>query len=131
MCFSNFPLVKKVYGEEGGSIKIFRRKFYYLTLPQNSVEEHFIVSLFSGFDKFYASKGFTTFRRNFFYLTAPKNSLGEPFSVSLISGIETFYASEGCHNFQSKLLSHSTEKLRRGTLLCCASGISGSEKVYG
>ena len=52
-----------------------------------------------------------------FCLTVPKNFVGEPFSVSLISGIEKFYASEGyvtffCRNF----LSHSAEKIRRGTL---------------
>ena len=57
-----------------------------------------------------------------FCLTVPKNFVGEPFSVSLISGIEKFYASEGyvtifCRNF----LSRSTEKLCRGTLLCCVS----------
>ena len=52
----------------------------------------------------------------------PKNFVGQPFRVSLISVIEKFYASEGyvlifCRNF----LSHSAEKLRRGTLLCCVS----------
>ena len=52
-----------------------------------------------------------------FCLTVPKNLVGEPFSVSIISGIEKFYASEGyvtifCGNF----LSHSAEKIRRGTL---------------
>ena len=57
-----------------------------------------------------------------FCLTVPKNFVGEPFSVSLISGIENFYASEGyvtifCRNF----LSGSSEKLCRGTLLCCVS----------
>ena len=57
-----------------------------------------------------------------FCLTVPKNFVGEPLSVSLISGIEKFYASEGyvtifCRNF----LSHSTGKIRRGTLLCCVS----------
>ena len=50
----------------------------------------------------------------------PKNFVGQPFRVSLISGIEKIYASEDyvtifCRNF----LSHSTEKIRRGTLLCC------------
>ena len=55
-------------------------------------------------------------------LTVPKNFVGQPLSVSLISGIGKLYASEGyvtifCRNF----LSHSAEKLRRGTLLCCVS----------
>ena len=53
-------------------------------------------------------------------LTVPKNFAGQPFRVSLISGIEIFYASEGyvtifCRNF----LSHSDEKVRRGTLVLC------------
>ena len=57
-----------------------------------------------------------------FCLTVPKIFLGQPFRVSLISGIETFYASEGyvtifCRNFSS----HSAEKFRRGTFLCCVS----------
>ena len=57
-----------------------------------------------------------------FCLTVPKNFVGQPFRVSLISGIENFYASEGyvtifCRNFSS----HSDEKVRRGTLLCCVS----------
>ena len=57
-----------------------------------------------------------------FCLTVPRKFVGEPFSVSLILGIEKFYASEGyvtffCRNF----LSHSAEKYRRGTLLCCVS----------
>ena len=52
-----------------------------------------------------------------FCLTVPRKFVGEPFSVSLILGIEKFYASEGyvtifCRNF----LSHSAEKIRRGTL---------------
>ena len=65
---------------------------------------------------------YQTFASKIFFLTVPKKFVGEPFSVSLVSGIEKFYASEGyvtifCRNF----LSHSTEKCRRGTLLCCVS----------
>ena len=53
-----------------------------------------------------------------FCLLVSRKFVGEPFSVSIISGIEKFYSSEGhvtifCRNF----LSHSAEKLRRGTLL--------------
>ena len=75
---------------------------------------------------------YQNFPSKIFCLKVPKKFVREPFSVSLISGIEKFYASEGyvticCRNF----LSHSAEKFRRGTLLCCASEISGSEKVYG
>ena len=57
-----------------------------------------------------------------FCLKVPKKFVGEPFSLSLNSSFEKNYASEGyvticCRNF----LSHSAEKLRRGTLLCCVS----------
>ena len=59
--FSIFPVVKKFMDKGGGRIKNFRRKFYYLTVTKNSVAEHFNVSLLSGLDKFYASKGFHDF----------------------------------------------------------------------
>ena len=75
-------------------------------------------------NKFMDKKGgeYLNFPSKTFCLTVAKNSVGEPFSVSLISGIEKFHASEGyvtiyCRNF----LSHSAEKFRRGTLLCCVS----------
>ena len=62
-------------------------------------------------------------------LTVPKNFVGQPFRVSLVSSIKNFYASEGyvtifCRNF----LSHSAEKFRRGTLLCCVSENFGYRK---
>ena len=57
-----------------------------------------------------------------FCLTVPKKFGGEPFSVSLISGIEKFYAKEGYVTFFCRtFLSRSTEKLCRGTILCCVS----------
>ena len=57
------------------------------------------------------------FRRNFL-VSVPKTFVVQPFRVSLISGIEKIYASECyvtifCRNF----LSHSDEKVRRGTLV--------------
>ena len=66
--------------------------------------------------------GYHDFLSKIFRLTRPKNFVGETLSVSLISGFEKFYASEGyvtifCRTF----LSHSAEKIRRGTLLCCVS----------
>ena len=67
-------------------------------------------------------KGVLRFSVESFCLTWPKNSAGETFSVSPISVMGIFFASEGCHNFLSKVfLSHSTEKIRRGTVLCCVS----------
>ena len=61
------------------------------------------------------------FRRKFYYLTVPESSVGEPFSVSLISAIETFYIQRAVTIFLRNFLSHSTEKLQRGTLLGCVS----------
>ena len=81
------------------------------------------MSLISGIGKILCFRGLChDFPSKVFCLTVPKNFVGEPFSVSLISGIEKFYASEGyatilCRN----VLSRSTEKLCRGTLLCCVS----------
>ena len=57
-----------------------------------------------------------------FLSQVPKNLVGEPFSVSVISSIEKFYASEGYVTICCRIfLSHSAEKFRRGTLLCCVS----------
>ena len=53
-----------------------------------------------------------------FCLRVPKNCVGEPLSVSIISGIEKNNAYEGkIRSFYKNLLSHSSDKLRRGTLL--------------
>ena len=63
------------------------------------------------------------FRRKNFCITVPEHFVGEPFCVS-----ENFWyrkilwirrEREGVSQFSvEKLLAHSTEKLRRGTLLC-------------
>ena len=76
--------------------------------------------------KFMDDKGgggeYQKFPLKIFCLTVPKNFVGEPFSESLISGIEKLYASEGYVTiFCRKILSRSTEKLCRGTILCCVS----------
>ena len=68
---------------------------------------------------FMHNRGYHVFSAKIFCLTVPKNFVKEPFSVSLNSGIKKFYAYEGNITiFYRNLLSHSTEKLRRGTLLC-------------
>ena len=62
------------------------------------------------------------FPSKIFCLTVSKNSVGQPGIVSLISGIEKFFASEVMSRFSvENNLSHSAEKFRRGSLLCCAS----------
>ena len=66
--------------------------------------------------------GYHDFPSKIFCLTVPKIFVGELFSVSLISGIEKFYASEGYVTIFSRIfLSHSAEKFRRRTILCCVS----------
>ena len=93
-------------------------------MPKSAVGEPFSLSLISGIAKVWIRGGGDNqdFPSKVFCLTVPKNFVGQPFMVSLISVIEKLYASEGyvtifCRNF----LSHSAEKLRRGTLLCCVS----------
>ena len=65
------------------------------------------------------------FPSKIFCLTVSKSAVGEPFSLSSISGIEKVWMREfsgGVSNFSvENFLSHSAEKLRRVTLLCCVS----------
>ncbi len=60
------------------------------------------------------------FRRNFFCLTVPKIFVREFFSVSLFLRTEKVWIKEGGASRFSvgTLLSHSTEKLHKGILLC-------------
>ena len=64
-----------------------------------------------------------------FCLTVPKNFVAEPFIVSIISGTENFRLQRFMSRFfVESFLSHSTEKLLRGTLLCFTK-ILVSEKI--
>ena len=80
-------------GKDGGSIAIFRQKFFYLTVPKNSVAEPFSVSLFPGIEKFYASEGCHSYMSKFFCLTVPKKLKVEPFCAVFqkISSSEKVY----------------------------------------
>ena len=95
-------------------------------MPKNAVGEPFSLSFFSGIENVWM-RGWglgecQDFPSKFSCLTVPKTFVGQPFRVSLISVIEKLYASEGYVTiFCRKFLSHSAEKLRRGTLLCCVS----------
>ena len=72
------------------------------------------------------------FSVDLFWSHNAENFVGQPFRVSLNSGIEKLYASEGYVTISVEVfLSDNAEKFCRGTLLCCVSEISGSEKVYG
>ena len=102
---------------EGGSIKIFRRKFLSRSAEKLRMESY-STSIFSGIEKIYASERWEAVSRFSVELFLPhgaeKFRRGESFSVSLIPGIEKFYASESYVTFSDFLsnffLSHIAEK---------------------
>ena len=55
-CCINFGY-RKSLEKRGGGIKIFRRKFFCVTVPKNSVGEPFIVALISGIEKVWIRGG--------------------------------------------------------------------------
>ena len=64
-------------------------------------------------------RGYHDFPSKFFCLTVPRNFIGEHFGVSE----EFFYRKFSCieggrHGFVENFLSHSTEKIRWGTIRC-------------
>ena len=68
LCFRKFLVAKKFMDKKGGGgeYRKFPSKIFCLTVPKNFVGEPFSVSLISGIEKFYASKGYVTiFCRNF------------------------------------------------------------------
>ena len=112
--------MEKFYAYEG-NFTIFYRNFC-LTVSKNFIGEPFHVSPKFWYRKILWIRGeggnITIFGHNFISPTVPKVFVGEPFSVSLISGMEKFYAYAGIFTFSRKnLFSHTTEKLRRVTLL--------------
>ena len=126
-CVSENFCYRKMLGirDRGGGYQDFPSKTFCLTVPKNFVAEPFCVSQNFCYRKNLWIRGgreYHNFLSKIFCLTVPKIFVGEPFCVSLISVIEKFYASEVyvtifCRNF----LSHSAEKFRRGTRLCCVS----------
>ena len=117
----------------GGGLSRFSVEIFCLTEPKNFVEEPFcaVLQKISGSEKVYGSEEGEVSKFPFenFLSHMPKKIVGEPIRVSLIWVIEKFYAEEGyvtifCRNF----LSHSAEKFRRGTLLCCVSEIFRQRK---
>ena len=113
--------MEKFYAYEG-NFTIFYRNFC-LTVSKNFIGEPFHVSPKFWYRKILWIRGeggkITIFGHNFISPTVPKVFVGEPFSDSLISGMEKFYAYAGIFTFSRKnLFSHTTEKLRRVTLLC-------------
>ena len=123
-CCNNFRYRKNL-DKSGGSIKIFRGKFFCLTVPKNFVGEPFcaVFQKNSGSEKFMDKRGgeFQDFQSKIFCLTVPKNSVGEAFAVAIISGIEKIWIRVGGVSRFSveNFLSHSDEKFRRAILHCC------------
>ena len=123
-------------GEGGGSITIFRQKFF-VSWCQNfrrgipSVSHYFLAS--KNFrDKRGGWAGITIFRQEFF-VSLPKNYVGEPFNLSLISGIETFYMPKKvASRFSAEFFRLAVPKKFVVEPFCAVfQNFSCSEKVYG
>ena len=105
----------------------FSSNFFCLAEPKNFAGEPFcaVFQKSSSSEKVCGQKGwgeYQDFASKIFCLTVPRNFVGQAFRVSPISVLEKFYASEGYVTiFCRNLLSHSAEKFRRGSLLCCVS----------
>ena len=68
LCFRKIPLAKMFMDKKwGAEFQDFPSNFFCVTVPKKFVGEPFNVSLFSVFEKSYASEGYVTFfLRNFF-----------------------------------------------------------------
>ena len=101
-----------------GKCHDFLSKFFCLTVPENFVGEHFILSLISGIEKIYASKGYVKiFCRKFFVSKYRKTLYGNPlvyhhFGVSKKFMLQRAMSRISVENF----LSQSAKKGRGGTL---------------
>ena len=118
--------IEKIY-DQMGYVTIFCRIFFCLAVPKTFVEETLL-----RFRKLLVSKKFVDmwgwskyhiFLSNFFCLTAPNNLIKKPSTVALVLGIEEFYDKRGYVTISCRFfLSCSSEKVCRGTFLCCVSG---------
>ena len=61
LCFRKILVAKKFMDKKEGEVSGFRLQFFCLTVPKTAVQEPFILSLISGLEKIYASKGYVTF----------------------------------------------------------------------
>ena len=126
LCSRKFLVAKKFFDKRGGEYQDFASNFFCLTVTKNAVGEPFSLSFFSGIEKVWM-RGWGGSECPKFWskdscLAVPEIFVRQTFRLSLLSGLEKFYASEGFVTiFCRKFLSHSAEKLRRGTLLCCVS----------
>ena len=124
LCFRKIPVAKKFMDKGGGGeFPVFLSKIICLTVPKFSVEGgSFTVAIISGNEKDSIRGGgeYQDFPSKNVCLTVPKNFVRETFSVSLFPRTEKVRIKEGGVTRLSigTFLSHSTEKLHRGILLC-------------
>ena len=92
LCLRKFPVAKNFMDKRGGgSIKIFRRKFFCLTVPKKFAGEFFSISLLSlGQEN---GDGNHDFPSKLLCLAVPKHFVGEPFCAVFekISGSKKLY----------------------------------------
>ena len=115
--------VSKIYMDKrrGDCITIFCRSLC-LRVPKFFVGQTFCVSEKIGYrKKLRIIRGIHYYLLIFFCSTVPKKFVRKHFGVSESFWLRNFFLiwEEGvCHDFFAKILSHSTEKIRRWTLLC-------------
>ena len=115
--------VSKIYMDKrrGDCITIFCRSLC-LRVPKFFVGQTFCVSEKIGYrKKLRIIRGIHYYLLIFFCSTVPKKFVRKHFGVSESFWLRNFFLiwEKGvCHNFFAKILSHSTKKIRRWTLLC-------------
>ncbi len=106
-------------------------------MPKNFVRQLFSVAVISGTEKTWIKRGgsIKIFRRKFFVSQCRNHSQVNPsllFFGKNPAAKNITDKSGGVSRFSvENFLSRSAEKIRMCTLLCCVSGNTGSEKVYG
>ena len=122
LCFRKFLVSKNVGDKRGGGYHDFPSKLFCLTVSKYFEDEPFCVS-----EKFcYRKKlgirggGYHDVPSNLFCLTVSKHFVEETFRNFRVS--KNFMPKRWKSRFSiEKFLSRSTEKFRRGTLVCCVS----------
>ena len=112
-------------------------EFFSLTVPEDFLEEPFCVSQILWQRKYLwivdggVEGGSNTTSCQNFCLTVPKYFVEKPFSVSLTLSIEKYYDEDGYVTIFCRIvLSHSTEKIRRGTLMFSVSENFRQQKSF-
>ena len=108
----------------------FRSKFF-VSQYRKILLEQFVVSENFGYRKKFCIGGYHDFLSKIFCLTVPKNFVGEPFCASKKFWYrKVLCIGGGHHGLVENFLSHRTEKLRKGSLLCFRNFLV-RKKIYG